>query len=100
MGLGTPREGPPGGRAGGGAEGGILGARLGTGKRACPAPRAALCSFARSPVGTPTALDRPMKIRIRKSNTKKARQVGFRTRQKTRGGRKTNKRQRARHGAI
>ena len=41
-----------------------------------------------------------MKIRIRKSNTKKARKGGFRTRQKTRGGRKTNKRQRARHGAI
>jgi ribosomal protein L34 len=41
-----------------------------------------------------------MKIRIRKSSQKHAKKTGFRTRQKTVGGRKVNKRQRARHGAI
>ena len=41
-----------------------------------------------------------MKIRIRKSAKKHAKLTGFRTRQKTRGGRKVNKRQRRRHGAI
>ena len=41
-----------------------------------------------------------MKIKIRKSSQKKARSTGFRTRQKTHGGRKVNKRQRKRHGAI
>ncbi len=35
-----------------------------------------------------------MKIKIRNSNTKKARMVGFRTRQKTKGGRKINARRR------
>ena len=42
----------------------------------------------------------PMKIKIRNSKTKKQKQHGFRTRQKTKGGRKTNKRQRARHGSF
>lgn len=41
-----------------------------------------------------------MKLRIRTSKTKRAKKNGFRTRQKTAGGRKVNKRQRKRHGAI
>jgi len=41
-----------------------------------------------------------MKVKIRNSKTKKAKKTGFLTRQKTAGGRKMNKRQRARHGAI
>jgi ribosomal protein L34 len=42
----------------------------------------------------------PMKILLRNSTTKHKRKNGFRSRQKTVGGRKINKRQRARHGAI
>jgi len=41
-----------------------------------------------------------MKLRIRKSSTKRLKKNGFRSRQKTAGGRKVNKRQRKRHGAI
>ncbi len=41
-----------------------------------------------------------MKIKLRNSKSKKAKMTGFRSRQKTVGGRKINKRQRARHGAI
>ena len=41
-----------------------------------------------------------MKIKTRNSKTKRKRKHGFRTRQKTVGGRKVNKRQRARHGSI
>ena len=41
-----------------------------------------------------------MKIKLRNSKTKRKRMTGFRTRQKTAGGRKVNKRQRARHGSI
>ena len=41
-----------------------------------------------------------MKIKIRKSNKKHARKTGFLTRQKTAGGRKINRRQRARHGSF
>lgn len=41
-----------------------------------------------------------MKIRIRNSRSKHSKKTGFLTRQRTKGGRKTNKRQRARHGAI
>ena len=41
-----------------------------------------------------------MKIKTRNSKAKKAKITGFRTRQKTKGGRKVNKRQRARHGSI
>ena len=41
-----------------------------------------------------------MKVKIRNSNRKKARKVGFRTRQKTAGGRKVNARQRRRHGSF
>ena len=41
-----------------------------------------------------------MKIKLRNSKQKKARMTGFRTRQKTAGGRKVNKRQRARHGSF
>ena len=40
-----------------------------------------------------------MKIKLRNSKTKRAKKTGFRTRQKTAGGRKINKRQRARHGS-
>ena len=41
-----------------------------------------------------------MKIRIRKSTTKSRRKNGYRTRQKTSGGRKVNARQRKRHGSF
>ena len=41
-----------------------------------------------------------MKIRIRNSRAKHAKKTGFLSRQRTKGGRKTNKRQRARHGAF
>ncbi len=41
-----------------------------------------------------------MKLKIRNSKSKKAKKTGFRSRQKTAGGRKTNKRQRARHGSF
>ena len=41
-----------------------------------------------------------MKIRTRNSRNKKRKMTGFRTRQKTAGGRKVNKRQRARHGSF
>lgn len=39
-----------------------------------------------------------MKLKIRNSKAKKAKKTGYRTRQQTKGGRKVNKRQRARHG--
>ena len=41
-----------------------------------------------------------MKLKIRNSKSKKAKKTGFRTRQQTKGGRKTNRRQRARHGSF
>jgi len=41
-----------------------------------------------------------MKLKIRSSNTKKARKGGYRTRQRTAGGRKVNRRQRKRHGSF
>ena len=41
-----------------------------------------------------------MKIKLRNSKSKRAKMTGFRTRQKTAGGRKVNKRQRARRGSI
>jgi ribosomal protein L34 len=41
-----------------------------------------------------------MKVRIRKSNLKRARKVGFLARKKTRGGRKIIARQRRRYGAY
>ncbi len=41
-----------------------------------------------------------MKVKIRNSNSKKAKKTGSLTRQKTAGGRKINRRQRARHGKI
>jgi ribosomal protein L34 len=41
-----------------------------------------------------------MKVRIRKSNTKRARCLGFLARKKTRGGRKIIARQRKRYGAY
>jgi ribosomal protein L34 len=41
-----------------------------------------------------------MKLKIRSSKAKKAKKTGYRTRQKTKGGRKVNRRQRARHGTF
>jgi len=41
-----------------------------------------------------------MKVRIRKSNLKRARMCGFRARRKTRGGRKIISNQRRRYGAF
>jgi ribosomal protein L34 len=41
-----------------------------------------------------------MKIRIRNSRSKHSKKTGYRTRQKTKGGRKVNARQRARHGSF
>ncbi len=41
-----------------------------------------------------------MKIKTRNSKLKKQRKTGFRTRQKTVGGRKVNKRHRTRHGSF
>jgi len=41
-----------------------------------------------------------MKIKLRNSAIKRKRKTGFRTRQKTGGGRKVNKRRRARSGRI
>ena len=41
-----------------------------------------------------------MKIKLRNSKAKKSKKTGYRTRQKTTGGRKVNKRQRARHGSL
>lgn len=41
-----------------------------------------------------------MKLKIRRSNLKRARKVGFRSRSKTVGGRKIIKRKRARSGRF
>lgn len=41
-----------------------------------------------------------MKIRTRNSKSKHAKKTGYRTRQKTHGGRRVNRRQRARHGSF
>lgn len=41
-----------------------------------------------------------MKTNIRRSNLKHRKKTGYRTRQKTKGGRKVNRRQRARHGSF
>ena len=41
-----------------------------------------------------------MKTNIRRSNLKHAKKTGYRTRQRSKGGRKTNRRQRARHGSF
>ena len=41
-----------------------------------------------------------MKINIRSSKAKHAKKTGYRTRQRTKGGRKVNRRQRARHGSF
>ena len=41
-----------------------------------------------------------VKVKIRKSKAKHAKKTGYRTRQKTKGGRKINRRQRARHGSF
>lgn len=41
-----------------------------------------------------------MKINVRRSTSKHAKKTGYRTRQKTAGGRKVNARQRKRHGKF
>ena len=41
-----------------------------------------------------------MKVNVRSSTAKKAKKTGYRTRQRTAGGRKVNRRQRARHGSF
>ena len=41
-----------------------------------------------------------MHVKIRKSTTKHRKKTGYRTRQQTKGGRKVNRRQRARHGSF
>jgi ribosomal protein L34 len=41
-----------------------------------------------------------MHTKIRKSSAKHAKKTGYRTRQRTYGGRKVNARQRARHGSF
>lgn len=41
-----------------------------------------------------------MKVNIRSSNKKHSKKTGYRTRQRTAGGRKVNRRQRARHGSF
>jgi ribosomal protein L34 len=41
-----------------------------------------------------------MKINLRSSKTKHKKKTGYRTRQQTKGGRKTNRRQRRRHGSF
>jgi len=48
----------------------------------------------------PKAQIDPMKLKIRRSNLKRARKVGFRSRSKTPGGRKIIKRKRARSGRF
>jgi ribosomal protein L34 len=41
-----------------------------------------------------------MKTNVRRSTTKHAKKTGYRTRQRTKGGRKVNARQRRKHGKI
>lgn len=41
-----------------------------------------------------------MHTKIRSSSKKHKKETGYRTRQKTKGGRKTNRRQRKRHGSF
>ena len=41
-----------------------------------------------------------MKLKIRNSKSKHSKKTGYRSRQKTAGGRKINRRQRAQHGTI
>ena len=48
----------------------------------------------------PVAPETPMKVKIRNSKSKHKKKTGYRTRQKTKGGRKVNARQRARHGSF
>ena len=57
---------------------------------------AALTTLLRSPA----ARQPSMKINTRSSSAKHAKKTGYRTRQKTKGGRKVNRRQRARHGSF
>jgi len=41
-----------------------------------------------------------MHVKVRSSKSKRLKKTGFLTRQRSKGGRKVNKRQRARHGAF
>ena len=41
-----------------------------------------------------------MHVKIRNSKSKRLKKTGFLTRQRSKGGRRINRRQRARHGAI
>jgi len=41
-----------------------------------------------------------MHVKIRSSKSKRLKKTGYLTRQRTKGGRKINKRQRARHGSF
>jgi ribosomal protein L34 len=41
-----------------------------------------------------------MRVKIRSSSAKRAKKTGYLTRQKTKGGRKVNRRQRRRHGSF
>ena len=41
-----------------------------------------------------------MKLNVRSSTSKRAKKTGYRTRQKSKGGRKVNRRQRRRHGSF
>jgi ribosomal protein L34 len=47
-----------------------------------------------------THTETTMHIKIRSSSTKHKKKTGYRTRQNTKGGRKTNRRQRKRHGSF
>lgn len=61
-------------------------------RRCAPAPP--------EPTQGPRARAQAMKINIRKSTAKHAKKTGYRTRQKSKGGRKVNRRQRRRHGSF
>jgi len=41
-----------------------------------------------------------MHVKIRSSKSKRLKKTGYLTRQRTKGGRKVNRRQRARHGSF
>jgi ribosomal protein L34 len=41
-----------------------------------------------------------MHVKVRSSKSKRLKKTGFLTRQRSKGGRKVNRRQRARHGAF
>lgn len=67
--------------------------------QAC-ARKASRCSALQSLHSAPQKIGTRMKTNIRRSKAKHAKKTGYRTRQQTKGGRKTNRRQRAKHGKI